>query len=301
LSAVFACVDFYFQFPAPAGFGPQFVWLDAGVYRRAQGVFYEASTLGNVCVFFLVTLAASLSGQFAREKPLSAVAVVAGLGAFTPALVLSFSRASLVNLILAMSALLFLRRGQIALPRLIALPCLALAVGAAVSYVAFPEVTNFYWQRLSASATYLFSATEGVLSGRLHSWRVLADFLLQHPWHALFGVGYKTLPYSDFIGQPVIADNAYLSALVETGLFGLTAMLAFNVAVLRLAYRAARQPDGRVAFLGTCVFCFWIGEMAQMMSGDLLTYWRVLPVYLWVLGIAVRYTKDERSPAGSIQ
>ena len=26
-SALFACIDFYFQFPAPAGFGPQFLWL----------------------------------------------------------------------------------------------------------------------------------------------------------------------------------------------------------------------------------------------------------------------------------
>ena len=38
----------------PAGYGPQFVWLDSGVYRRAQGFFYEASTLGNFCAFFLV-------------------------------------------------------------------------------------------------------------------------------------------------------------------------------------------------------------------------------------------------------
>ena len=35
-AAAFACVDFYFQFPAPAGFGPQFVWLDTDVLRRAQ-------------------------------------------------------------------------------------------------------------------------------------------------------------------------------------------------------------------------------------------------------------------------
>jgi len=34
-AALFACVDFYYQFPAPAGSGPQFVWLDSGVYRRA--------------------------------------------------------------------------------------------------------------------------------------------------------------------------------------------------------------------------------------------------------------------------
>ena len=59
-SAAFACLDFYFQFPAPAGFGAQYVWLDSGVYRRAQGLFYEASTLGNFCAFFLVMIAVAL-------------------------------------------------------------------------------------------------------------------------------------------------------------------------------------------------------------------------------------------------
>src|SRR5579864_382271 len=43
LSAAIACVDFYYQLPAPAGFGPQYVWLESGTYyRRAQGIFYEA-------------------------------------------------------------------------------------------------------------------------------------------------------------------------------------------------------------------------------------------------------------------
>src|SRR5205814_7683146 len=63
VSALFACVDFYFQFPAPAGYGPQFVWLDSGVFRRAQGFFYEASTLGNFCAFFLVMIAVALGDR----------------------------------------------------------------------------------------------------------------------------------------------------------------------------------------------------------------------------------------------
>lgn len=46
--ALFACIDFYYQFPAPAGYAQQFVWLEDGVFRRAQGLFYDASTLGVV-------------------------------------------------------------------------------------------------------------------------------------------------------------------------------------------------------------------------------------------------------------
>jgi len=66
-AALFACVDFYYQFPAPAGYGPQYVWLDSGVYRRAQGLFYEASTLGNFCAFFLVMIAVAFTRP--RESP----------------------------------------------------------------------------------------------------------------------------------------------------------------------------------------------------------------------------------------
>jgi O-antigen ligase len=111
---------------------------------------------------------------------------------------------------------------------------------------------------------------------------------MEHPWHAIFGIGYKTLPYSDFIGQTAIADNTYLSVLIETGIAGLVALLVWNVAVIRESYRAARSDDARQSFCGTWMVCFWSGQIVQMMSSDLLTYWRVLPVYLCVLALAVR-------------
>lgn len=295
-SALFACLDFYYQFPAPAGFGSQFVWLESGVYRRAQGVFYEASTLGNLCAFFLVLTAVCLAGA----RLLSRVALFIGTIAFVSALMLSFSRASLISLVASILTLLFLQRRRIGLRQLLILPSIALSASAITSYFLFPRFTAFYWERLTASVLYFFTATEGILSGRLESWSILLGFLVEHPWHWVFGVGYKTLPYTDFIGRSVIPDNAYLSALVETGVIGLAAMLLFNLTVLRIAWKAARDHDSQRAFFGMCVFCFWIGEMLQMMSGDLLTYWRVLPVYLWALGMAAR-DPDEPSSARSIQ
>jgi hypothetical protein len=69
---------------------------------------------------------------------------------------------------------------------------------------------------------------------------------------------------------------------------GLAAFLVLNGFILRGGLRAARSANPRAAFLGEWIFCFWVGEMVQMLSGDLVTYWRVLPVYFWVLGTAVR-------------
>ena len=80
----------------------------------------------------------------------------------------------------------------------------------------------------------------------------------------------------------------YLSLLVETGVAGLAALIWLNVAILRASGRASHSADSGRAFCGTWMLCFWAGEVVQMMSGDLLTYWRVLPVYFFVLARAVR-------------
>jgi len=152
----------------------------------------------------------------------------------------------------------------------------------------FPAYAELYWVRLWSTVTYAASSNEIFLSGRVEAWRILGRFLLDHPWHAILGVGYKTLPYSDFIGRQVVADNMYLDILVETGIIGLAALLLLNFAILREGLKAARSSDPQKSFYGAWIFCFWMAEAVQMLSADLLTFWRVLPLYLWVLAMAVR-------------
>jgi len=286
-AALFACVDFYYQFPAPAGYGPQFVWLDTGVFRRAQGLFYEASTLGNFCAFFLVMIAVALSRP-PSESPVPRTALVAGAGVLFAALVLSYSRASLLNILIACAVLVWRNRRRLRFARIA--PLLAVLAGAAafLTWQVFPTFAEMYWLRLSNTAEYAFTATEGILSGRVASWRILVDWISAHPWQSLIGIGYKTLPYSDYLGSAVVADNMYLSLLVETGIAGLAALVWLNVAILRSAWRASRSARPAASFCGTWMLCFWAGQVVQMFSGDLLTYWRVLPVYFFVLAAAVR-------------
>lgn len=288
-SAAFACADFYYQLPAPAGYGPQFIWLGSSVLRRAQGLFYEASTLGNLCAFFLVMIAVALFRRVkGHPREFRLVPLVAGGGVISAALIFSYSRASVLNVLVALAALVYLQRERIAIRKLVIGLVISVAGGAALCYALFPAVAGAYLFRLSTTWQNLFSATEGVFSGRLESWRYLAGFLIDHPWHALVGVGYKTLPYSDYVGRTVIADNMYLSLLVETGIVGLAALCLMNFAILRTSWCAARSPLPRASFFGTWIFCFWCGQVAQLASGDLLTYWRVLPLYFWALAVAVR-------------
>jgi hypothetical protein len=283
LSALFACVDFYYQFPAPAGYGPQFVWLDSGVYRRAQGFFYEASTLGNFSAFFLVMIAVAFSMP-RRESPFSRKWLLSGGALFFAALVLSFSRGSAINVVVACAVLVWINRRRMPLARVAAVLGACALGGAFLLSKIFPAIAAMYWLRLIATGQFFFSATEQILSGRVASWQTLLQWTADNPWQLLFGIGYKTLPYTDFLGAPIVADNMYFSLLVETGIAGLAALIWLNASILRAAARSFR----RGSFFGAWMLCFWSGESVQMLSGDLLTYWRVLPVYFFVLALAVR-------------
>ena len=165
-------------------------------------------------------------------------------------------------------------------------------MGALGAWVLFPEVT---W---SGHLCFASSTRRRFSRGRIACFRTRRRIgrrsrasCAAHPWHAIFGIGYKTLPYSTFIGQTVIADNMYLSLLAETGIIGLAAFFLLNFAILRAAWRAARRSDSQKSFFGAWIFCFWIGQLFQMLSGDLFTYWRVLPLYF-----GSRNRRDDERP-----
>ena len=299
VSAAIACVGFYFQFTPEGPSGEQFVWLRDGVYRRAQGVLYDAGMLGNLCAFFLLFVALAWLRPHVGRRVLSRKSLMAGGAVLSAALLFSFSRSSLLNLLAGLAALLILERAKIRLARWVTvLPAVA-AGGLVLAWVLFPAFVESYFDRLWLTSTSLFSAPETLLSGRLQSWQELLAFLSAQPWHGLLGIGFKTLPYSESVGRPIIADNMYLSILVETGLVGFISMIFFLASLLGLAHRALRSGDETASFLGAWAFCFWVGQLFQMMSVDVLTYWRVLPLYFAVLALAVRAAGRARgrSPA----
>lgn len=283
-AAAFGCIDFVYQLPAPAGHAPQFLWLKSGVYRRAQGLFYEASTLGNFSAFFLVATVVALSEPRVRRM-FSSAALASGLVVFSAALLLSFSRASVICAALAIIVLGILERRRWQRSRGLVALAILIPAAAGVFALALPEVAGAYWARVGLTLNRLLIAPDSVLSGRLESWGTIAGFIAEHPWQTLAGIGYKTLPYTQYLGGPVIADNMYLSLLVGTGVLGMAALVGLNGAVLITSWRAMR----RGSFYGKWLFCFWLGEVVQMLTGDILTYWRVLPVYFWILAQA---TKD---------
>jgi O-antigen ligase len=291
-SALWACLDFYFQFPPPSGFAEQFVWLPFGIYRRAQGVFYDAGMLGNLCSLFLTAAAVAFVQPGVRKRVASGYGFPLGVMALAAALVLSFSRSSLLNLVAALVALAVLERQQIRWLRSLAFAAAAIAATSSAIYVWMPEILVAYWRRTSDTLLFGTTLTSEVLSGRLETWHTLVEHLADRPWVLLTGIGYKTLPYTSYFGEPLVADNMYLSILTEAGVAGLVLMVALSAAMLTASLQAWRRADSASHFFGAWFFCFWVGQMAQMLWVDVLTYWRVLPLAFFVLAMAELGGKD---------
>ena len=295
-AAAFACIDFYFQWPPPAGFGEQYVWLNDGRSRRAQGLFYEATTLGNFCAFFLLLVGVVWVRRGSEPALLGRWTMAAGAIALATALLFSFSRSSLLALLVSGCALLFMERRDVRIDRWLAVTFAAVVGALTIAFLLAPDFTEAYFLRLWFTATDLFARPEIWLSGRWSNWSLLLNFLAEHPEKLLLGIGYGTLPHADVFGRTVVGDNMYLSTLVETGILGVAAMGAFLATLIGTTYRISRSDDTTASLVGTWLFCFWVGQLAQMLSVDVLTFWRVLPLYLGLLGMAA-YRANESADA----
>lgn len=290
LCAAFAIVDFQYQLPRSVRFSDQYIYGSSNPIRRAQGVFYDASALGNFCAMIL-TFILALGRDARRALRLPAWLLWMPVPFLAVSLVVSFSRGSIAGLVVAVAMLAWMRRKTLAAGRsLVALLVLVIVVSVAAVVVA-PDFVTPYLSRLEYSASEFFSNPNEVLSKRLETWTELGNFIGDHPEAALLGIGYKSLPYTGYFGHPVVGDNMYLSLLLESGVPGLLGLGAFCLAVLVVSLRMSRHDNEAVAGLGRFLFAFWCGEMVQMLTGDVLTFWRVTPVYLAVLGIGLRLTR----------
>ena len=212
--------------------------------------------------------------------------LAAGAIVLATALLFSFSRSSLLALMVSACALLFLERRHGRVGRWFAVASAGVIGVLVLTYVLAPEFTEAYLLRLWLTATGILHAPDVWSSGRWTNWSLLLNFLAEHPQKLLLGIGYATLPHTDLLGRPIVGDNMYLSMLVETGILGVAAMGVFLAALLSTAYRVSRSKDAMASLVGTWLFCFWVGQLAQMLSVDVLTFWRVLPLYLGLLGMA---------------
>ncbi len=293
-SAIYGVIDFVWPIPIPHPAADQFIWLGSGIIRRAQGVFFEASSFANLCGFFLAAAAAAFLTGKERAVRLSQAWLLALIAVLMLAVFVSFSRSAwgcVLTTILVFGALFGrVRAGRLAW-FLFAL-CLPLFLLPLYS----PELWNYFLINRVGHFTQIFTDPNLVSSGRIDTWRRIAGVLQEHPYYFIFGVGYKSLPRTRLFQQAIITDNGFLNLLLETGMAGLASFVFFLSETFRTFWRLAHSQNIKTAFWGGLLFSFWCGECVQLMAADAYTYWRNMAVFLTLMGIVMNWA--ERDEAG---
>jgi O-antigen ligase len=292
LTAACGIVDFVWPIPISHPAADQFIWMQTAIVRRAQGVFYEAGNFANLCAFFLVLAAAAMLSKREREIGIRLPYLVIFTGTLSLAVFVSFTRSAWISVLVATAAFMIITRGV--KWRRVAL--LLVVMGAPVMLLPFYSqgLWNYLLSARLGNLAQLFVDPNLASSGRFDAWNTVISIAAAHPHYLLFGVGYKTLPFTRLFHQSIITDNGFLNLLLECGITGLGAFLFFSAAVFRTFLGVAREGGGRSAFLGAALFSFWCGEWAQMAAVDAHTYWRNMVVFVAIMGIVMNQLDREK-------
>ncbi|HOA23312.1 MAG TPA: O-antigen ligase family protein [Aggregatilineales bacterium] len=193
----------------------QYVEANPDLPERAIGLWANPNSLGG----FLVMAAALMAPQAMAEKPLVGKRsyALAMLGVLVLALVLTFSRGSMLAFAAALVFIAALRY-----PRLL----LLLIVIAALILVL--PWTQFYVQRLVEG----FQGADLATQMRFGEYRDALTLVSRYP---LLGVGFTGTPDVDiYLG----VANVYLTIASNMGLLGLSAFLVLMLAVFAMAWSA---------------------------------------------------------------
>lgn len=285
LTAAYGILDFFWPVPLDHPAADQFIWLGTTVLRRAQGVFYEASNFANLCGFFLATASAAFLARQERAVGFSRPWLLVFIAVLSLAVFVAFSRSAWGNVLVTLGVFVGISR-QVKLRRGLAF-FVALGIPLTLLWVYSPELWNYFVNARVGNLTQIFADPNLASSGRFETWARVFSILQDYPQYLLFGIGYKTLPYTRLFHGEIITDNGFLNLLLETGILGLAGFLAFTAAVFKTFLDLARRSRGTMAFWSTLLFSFWCGEWVQMMAADAYTYWRSMAVFVALMGFTL--------------
>ena len=142
-------------------------------------------------------------------------------------------------------------------------------------------------------------ATEN-LTGRVPLWQALVEQIWQHPWlGAGFAAFWSPTHISELASTAVSgrasAHNGYLEEVLNTGVVGLSILLAFCLGTLTLALKRARRGDP----LGWLVFLFMVFYLLLNLTNALTQEYFQPPFVLILVALGLMASGPAPDPAPS--
>jgi O-antigen ligase len=217
---------------------------------RLLSTWFDPNFVGG---FFAFTLLLALGIAWDSRGGVR-IALLAAVTVLLAALLLTYSRSAYAGLLVG-GALFAVLRARI-----------LLVIGALIAIVAFAAVPRIQERVIGVRSV------DETTSLRIVSWNNALEVARDHP---VFGVGYNAYRFAQvsyaFLNDPAEhsaggSDSSFLTVLVTTGVFGLTAYLWLLIAMLRTAWAGTRR-SGFARGLGYGSLC---GLVALIVHGQFI-------------------------------
>jgi exopolysaccharide production protein ExoQ len=138
------------------------------------------------------------------------------------------------------------------------------------------------------------------LTGRIPLWQVLIEQVWQHPWMgsgfaAFWSPAHISELASTAVSGRASAHNGFLEELLNTGVVGLTILLAFCLGTLTVALRRARRGDP----LGWLVFLFMVFYLLLNLTNALTQEYFQPPFVIILVALGLMASGPATEPATS--
>jgi O-Antigen ligase len=253
-----------------------------GLLKRVQGTFFST----DVFAMFLLYVVLWLIGVTRSVKSRFLVLTMLGSGVL---IALTFSRGVWGATVLTVSLIMivFIRRRQLKLSRLVALG----VVGVAVIAVAFILAASTIFARLSATQVSTSAQTRDTATQ-------VGICLLEHrPW---LGVGYGAMVVKQNIdncnpnGNAIRSHNIYVQDWAEQGIFTLLSYLAVGFTMLWEALRKRRVDDAGNKAMRIAVAFGILAWLLFMIVYATANDYNVMPIWILLGGYSLTLLDTSR-------
>ncbi|MDR1209125.1 MAG: O-antigen ligase family protein [Clostridiales bacterium] len=246
-------------------------WLDEDMFGSANRVY---STLENPNVlgeFLIFSVTASFAGLYFFKRPLNKLLVVSALGLSAYCMALTQSRGAWLGLLaaLALFALVYDRRlVWLAVPALLAAP-----------FILPPDIIERF--------TSIGNMSDGSTSYRVNIWMASLTMIGVF-WPIGIGMGTKTFiyVYGKYAYNAVNAPhshNLFLQVIIDTGVWGLIALLAFLAVFFKDIFSRARVGGrDRAGAVLAAAAAGMFGFLVQGLTDNVWFNYRVV-MFFWLM------------------
>lgn len=282
-------INFFLRVPMQS---EQYILINHELIYRAGGVYQEANSFANMMTFNIIFALIILLEKARIRKNIKILSII-NIASSLVGLIVSFCRGPIVAILvtLIIMAIYYIKNNNLKLFKLLLIIAICCMFIINLNEEIAKLVEIFLNDRVLPLLSINGENINSISSGRIGIWSSLIENFFSLNWIViLLGTGYKASTIH--LGFGNLSDNNYLGALVQTGILGFVVFIVLNYKIITNMIKYKTNNIYIKIYKDTVIF-IWISNMIQMLTGDVITFYRNISLVFIFIAIVNKYFREK--------